>query len=374
VATTPRDYYEILGVERTASEKEIKSAFRRLARELHPDVSDRPDAHDRFREAAEAYEVLSKAETRQLYDRYGHEGLRSGGFRPSDFDFANLADFFSVFFGEDVFGRMAGGRRAERGADLLVETQVELVEAATGTARSVTLPVAVGCATCGGNGAAPGTQPEPCTRCGGTGRLQTVSSSVFGQFVRTQTCPECGGSGRVLPHPCEECAGSGRVTDEHTLQVEIPAGIHDGQRIRLSGEGHAGALGGPAGDVYVHVHVLPDERFVRDGNDVVSTVPLTMTQAALGATVSVPTLEGEHELEVEAGTQPGEVVVLRGKGMPVLQGRGRGDQRIVLDVVVPRRLTDEQRGLLRRFEESAGQDAYEGVGAGFFDRLRASFR
>jgi molecular chaperone DnaJ len=375
VATTRRDYYEILGIRRDADEKSIKSAFRRLARELHPDVSDLPDAQERFREAAEAYEVLSKRETRELYDRFGHEGLRTGGFRPTDFDFGNFADIFSVFFGDELFGGLGGrpGRRAARGADILAEVEIDLVEAAEGTTRSVPFPIVVSCVTCRGSGAAPGTEPVRCPRCGGTGRLQSVSTSVFGQFVRTQACPECGGVGQVVETPCEDCGGSGRVTERRELEVEIPPGIHDGQRIRLSGEGHAGDLGGRAGDAYVLVHVRPDPRFVRDGNDVISTVQLTMTQAALGATVTVPTLGGEVELDLRPGTQPGEVRVLRGKGMPVVQGFGRGDHRILVNVSVPRSLTDEQRRLLEEFGRSEHERNYK-ADEGFFERLRAAFR
>jgi molecular chaperone DnaJ len=314
VATTRRDYYEVLGVPRQADERAIKSAFRKLARELHPDVSDHPEAQERFREAAEAYEVLSKSETRELYDRYGHEGLRTGGFRPTDFDFGSLNDLFSAFFGDDLFGGLGGraGRRSTRGADVLAEVELELVEAAEGAKRRVPFPAVVDCGTCHGNGAAPGTAPTTCPSCDGTGRLQSVSSSFLGQIVRTQACPQCGGLGEVVETPCPTCEGAGRVTEERELEVEIPRGIHDGQRIRLSGEGHAGALGGRAGDLYVLVHVLPDERFVREGNDVVSAVDLTMTQAALGATLSVETLDGALELEFEPGTQPGEVRVLRG--------------------------------------------------------------
>lgn len=375
MATTRRDYYEILGLPRDADEKEIKSAFRRLARELHPDVSEAPDAEERFREAAEAYEVLSKRETRELYDRFGHEGLRTGGFRPTDFDFANLADLFSVFFGDDLFGGVGArpGRRAGRGADVLAEVEIELVEAAEGTSRAVPFPVALSCRTCGGSGSAPGTAPATCPRCGGTGRLQSVSTSVFGQFVRTQTCPECSGAGEVVETPCSDCSGSGRVTERRELDVEIPPGIHDGQRIRLSGEGHAGALGGRAGDVYVQVRVRPDPRFVREGNDIISTIDLTMTQAALGATASVPTLEGDVELEFKAGTQPGEIRVLRGKGMPVLQGFGRGDHRLLVNVSVPRNLSDEQRSLLERFGRSEHERNYRSDES-LFDKLRAAFR
>jgi molecular chaperone DnaJ len=375
VATTRRDYYEILGVTRDADERAIKSSFRRLARELHPDVSDHPEAQERFREAAEAYEVLSKPETKELYDRYGHEGLRTGGFRPTDFDLGNLTDLFAAFFGDDLFGGLGGraGWRSARGADVLAEVEVELVEAAEGVRRSVPFPVVVGCSACGGTGAAPGTAPTTCPTCEGLGRLQSVSSSVFGQFVRTQGCPRCGGSGQIVETPCDECTGTGRVTEPRELEVDIPPGIHDGQRIRLSGEGHAGVLGGRAGDVYVQVHVRTDPRFVRDGNDIVSAVDLTVTQAALGATVTVATLAGDEALEFEAGTQPGEVRVLRGRGMPVLQGRGRGDHRVLVNVAVPRHLSDEQRRLLEDFERSEHDRNY-GTDGGFFEKLRSAFR
>ena len=375
MATTRRDYYEILGLSRDADERAIKSAFRRLARELHPDVSEAPDAEERFREAAEAYEVLSKRETRELYDRFGHEGLRTGGFRPTDFDFANLADLFSVFFGDELFGGLGArpGRRAARGADVLAEVEIELREAAEGATRAVPFPVSLTCPRCSGSGAAPGTAPTRCPRCEGTGRLQSVSTSVFGQFVRTQACPDCGGAGEVVETPCADCAGSGRVTEQRQLEVQIPPGIHDGQRIRLSGEGHAGVLGGRAGDVYVLVRVRPDPRFVREGNDIIATVDLTMTQAALGATVTVPTLNGDVELEFKAGTQPGEIRVLRGKGMPVLQGFGHGDHRLLVNVAVPGNLSEEQRGLLEQFERSEHERNYK-ADETLFDKLRAAFR
>jgi molecular chaperone DnaJ len=375
VATTRRDYYEILGVSRDADEKAIKSAFRALARELHPDVSEAPDAEERFREAAEAYEVLSKPETRDVYDRFGHEGLRTGGFHPTDFDFASIADIFSVFFGDELFGRAGrgAGRRTARGADILAEVEIELADAAKGTTRTVPFPVAAMCRACRGSGAAPGTDPETCARCRGSGRLQSVSASVFGQFVRTQACPECAGAGSVVRTPCGECGGSGRVTERRELEVEIPAGIHDGQRIRLSGEGHAGVLGGRAGDAYVLVRVRRDPRFVRDGNDIVSTVDLTMTQAALGAAVAVPTLEGEVELEFGPGTQPGAVRVLHGKGMPVLQGLGRGDHRLLVTVSIPRNLSQEQRRLLEEFARTEHERNYK-ADEGFFEKLRTAFR
>ena len=373
MATTQRDYYEILGLPRNATESDIKKAFRRLARELHPDVSDAPDAPDRFREVAEAYEVLSKPETREVYDRYGHAGLRSGGFTPSQFDLGNLADIFSAFFGDDLFGSPVRGRGRARGADVAAEVQIELVEAASGATRDVPVQVSVSCDRCGGSGAEPGTSPLTCPTCEGSGYVQQVSRSAFGQFVRTQSCARCGGSGRIVEDPCRRCSGSGRVGEERSLQVEIPPGIHDGQRIRLTGEGHAGALGGRAGDLFVLVRVAPDPRFVREGDDIFSTVDLTITQAALGAEVTIPTLQGDESLRFDPGTQPGEIRVLRGRGMPVLQGFGRGDHRVLVNVVLPRHLNAEQRRLLEEFDSHADDHTYT-ADEGFFEKLKSAFR
>ena len=372
MATTERDYYEILGIGRGASERDVKRAFRRLARELHPDVSDEPGAEEQFREVVEAYEVLSKSETRELYDRFGHAGLRSGGFRPTPFDFGSLTDIFSAFFGDDLFGVATGPRRA-RGEDVAAQVTIDLEEAATGVTRAVPFQVSLPCERCGGDGVEPGTSPITCPECNGAGRLQQVSRTAFGEFVRSHACPRCGGAGRIVEHPCSDCRGSGRRPEERELEVEIPAGIHDGQRIRLSGEGHAGLLGGRSGDLYVLVRIRRHPTFVREGDDVFSTVDLTMTQAALGAKVKVSTLEGEVELEFQSGTQPGEIRVLRGLGMPVLQSFGRGDQRVLVNVAVPRRLDDEQRRLLEEFERAADERTY-GPAEGFFEKLKSAFR
>ena len=371
MATTERDYYELLGVSRTANPDEIKRAFRGLARELHPDVSKEPDADHRFREIVEAYEVLSNSERRELYDRFGHAGLRSGGFQPTSFDLGNLSDLFSAFFGDDLFG--GGGRGRARGADIAARIEIDLAEVATGTKREVPFGIAVPCKRCGGNGAEPETEIRTCPTCGGNGRVRQVSRSVFGEFVRAGTCPTCNGSGQLIEHACEECHGAGRVMEERNLEVEIPAGIHDGQRIRLSGEGHSGTPGARAGDVYIEVHVRHDDRFVREGNDIYTTVDLTFTQAALGATVAVPTLDGDAELTFEPGTQPGDVRVLRGRGLPVLQGFGRGNQRVFVRVAVPRQLTEEQRRLLGEFDSLSTDATYE-AGEGFFDKLKSAFR
>ena len=370
MSTTQRDYYEVLGVSRSASEQEIKKAFRKLARELHPDVSEHPEAEVRFREATEAYEALSNPETRQLYDRYGHAGLRSGGFQPTNFDINSFSDLFSAFFGEDVFG---GGRgRSARGADVVAEVEITLVEAAHGLKATVPLETAVTCRTCGGDGAVPGSTPVVCARCGGAGLLQHVSRGLFGEFVRQAACPDCNGTGRRIEHHCETCHGSGRTVEKRTIEVEIPEGIHDGQRIRLTGEGHAGGLGARAGDAYIQVRVRDDPRFVREGNDIFSQVDLTVVEAALGATVEVETLDGTEQLEFDSGTQPGEVRVLRGKGMPVLQGFGRGDHRVLVNVTVPRKLTPEQRRLLEEFESLSDDETYHHH-QGFFEKLRNIF-
>ena len=283
MATAERDYYELLGVERTATEAEIKKAFRKLARELHPDVSQEPDAQERFRAVAEAYEVLSKAETRQLYDRYGHAGLRRGGYAPTDFDLSNLTDIFSAFFGDDLFARNRGGRA--RGGDVGIAVGLELADAFTGAKRTVEVEVAAACERCDGEGAEPGTERVMCATCGGQGQVQQVSRSVFGEFVRTQSCPACGGAGRVAESPCTACEGAGRTLTTKEIEVEVPAGIHDGQRIRIRGSGHAGANGGLPGDAYVEVRVARDPRFERDGDDILSQLDLTIVQAARGATL-----------------------------------------------------------------------------------------
>jgi molecular chaperone DnaJ len=315
MAATKRDYYDLLGLQRTAGEAEIKRAFRQKARELHPDVSAAPDAEERFREVVEAYEVLSKPETRQLYDRFGHSGLRSGGFEPSQFDFGSLTDIFSAFFGDDLFGVGTRGARA-RGRDVAAEVEIELADAAAGVKREVPFEIVVDCAHCGGSGAEPGTPTPTCPTCAGRGRVRQVSRSVFGEFVRTQACPQCGGYGRLIEQPCGHCDGARRVAEPRSIEIEIPPGIHDGQQIRLS---------------------------------------------------------GDAELEFPPGTQPGEIRVLRGAGMPVLQGFGRGDQRVLVNVNVPRNLSPEQREALEEFERHAGEHNYR-PDESFFEKLKSAFR
>ena len=374
MATTESDYYELLGVPRTATEADIKSAFRTLARELHPDVSTEPDAGARFRDVAEAYEVLSDPERRATYDRYGKAGLRRGGFESAFTDFGNLSDIFAAFFGDDLLG--GGRQRSQRGGDVQAVVEIDLEEAFAGATVTVPLDIAVPCERCGATGAEPETSTRMCPTCSGSGVVRSVSQNIFGQFVQQRTCPECEGAGEVLEQPCADCRGDGRVVKRSQLEVDVPKGIHDGQQIRVRGEGHAGFRSSERGNAFVVVRVRPDERFVRDGDDLHTAIRLTMTEAALGTTATVTSLSGEVPLEVPPGTQPGEVRVLRGEGMPALRGSGRGSLYVRLDVAVPTALDPEQRALVEQLDEKLDDDAYrprDGDG-GFFSRLKSALR
>jgi len=353
----PRDPYEVLGVSRGADDTQIKKAFRKLARELHPDVNSSETAEEDFKEAAEAYEVLSDPERRATYDRYGWEGLRSGGYAPPDFSgFGSLGDIFDAFFG----GGMGGGRSgAIQGGDVAVSVEIDLLTASHGAKADVSYDAITRCEHCHGNGAEPGTPIETCGRCGGAGRLQAVTRTPFGQVMRTIECDVCGGDGRVAKEPCHVCRGRGRQVQRRSLTVDVPAGIADGQRIRLAGRGHEGERGGPAGDLYVQVRVREHERFMRDGDDLVTVLDLPAPLAALGTTVRVPLLDGEEDIEIPAGTQPGATIVLRGKGMPALRRGRHGDLRVVVNVVIPRRLNKRQRELLTELAESMAPENLE---------------
>jgi molecular chaperone DnaJ len=363
-----RDYYEVLGVARDADEAEIKKRFRQLARQLHPDANpDDPNAEEHFKELAEAYEVLGDADRRRTYDQYGHEGLKTGGYSPHFEDFGSFGDLFSAFFGggggggspfDSIFG--TGGRRGPAvGGDVVVAVGIDLAEAAHGASAEVSYDVVARCAHCRGNGAEPGTPIVTCETCHGQGQVQNVARTAFGQLVRTTNCRTCGGAGKVPEQPCGVCDGAGAVQEERTLSVDIPAGIADGQRIRITGRGHEGERGAPPGDLYVVVRVREDERFLRDGEHLVTVVDVPAPRAALGTTVEVPTLDGPTDLHIPAGTQPGETLTIRGGGMPPLHRGRRGDLKVVVNVAIPRKLSKEQRRLLEELAESFdGGDAF----------------
>jgi len=360
MATRPRDPYEVLGVPRDADEATIKKAFRKLARELHPDVNRHdPDAEEKFKEAAEAYEILNDTERRATYDRYGHDGLRSGGFSPNFEGFGSISDLFDAFFGGaggGVFGGGFGSAAAAgptQGRDIAVHADITLAEAAAGTSVELSFEAIETCEVCRGNGAKPGTPIVTCERCGGVGVLQQVTRSPFGQVMRQTACDVCGGEGKIPSEPCEHCEGRGREVRRRTLRVDVPEGIADGQRIRLSGRGHAGERGGPPGDLYVLVRIAADERFLRDGDDLVTVLDVSAPHAALGASFNAPSLDGDVDVRIAAGTQPGEVIVVRGHGMPRLRRPGRrGDLRVVVNVFVPRKLSREQRKLAEKLADS----------------------
>ena len=344
----PRDYYEVLGVERGATEAEVKKAFRRLARELHPDVNTHdPEAEAKFKEAAEAYEVLSDAERRRTYDTFGHDGLRSGGFSSRTAGAAGFEDILGAFFGQGdpLFSELFGfGRRGPApGGDVAVAVEIELADVLEGASREVSFEAVSRCEHCNGNGAEPGTPIQTCETCGGQGAVQRVSRTAFGQMVRTTACPTCNGEGKIPDEPCAECDGAGRIRRPRTWDVDIPRGIEHGQRIRIAGAGHSGEHGAPAGDLYVEVRIAADERFERHGEQLVSVARVGVTRAMLGGAIEVPTLDGPREVEVPKGAQPGQRLVLRGMGLPSLHGRRRGDQLVVLDVVIPDRLNRKQR-------------------------------
>jgi molecular chaperone DnaJ len=366
-----RDYYEVLGVEPGADEAEVKKAFRKLARELHPDVNpDDAGAVERFREVAEAYEVLSDADTRARYDRFGHAGVDGSSLHTDQFmDFGSLSDLLGAFFGDDLFG---GARAQRRGGDVAANVTLEFAEAAFGVERRLEIEVIGDCDRCSGTGAEPGSESHTCDTCGGQGRVQRVQQTALGQFVQTGACPTCGGRGVLIETPCSSCRGRGLRQVADTVEVQIPAGIMDGQRLQLRGRGNQGQPGGLRGDLYVGVRVRLHPSFERDGNDVVTVLNLPFTRAALGTTVTVETLDGEQQVELRAGTQPGDVMVLRGKGVPVLNGRGRGDHRVLVNVMLPQRLTDDQRRLLAEFEAAVAEDTYK-PDESFLGRIRSAF-
>src|SRR3954453_9400803 len=378
----PRDYYGILGVPRNASADEIKKAYRRLARELHPDLNPSVEAQERFKEVTAAYEVLSDPQKREMFD-LGGDPLSSSGAAGAGGPVAGFADIMDAFFGGATMGGRGPRSRIRPGADALVHVELDLAETAFGVSRALTLDTAIICTTCRGAGTAPGTHPETCQTCGGRGEVQSVQRSFIGQLVTSRPCPECGGVGTRIRHPCPDCAGEGRVRARPTLTVKVPAGVEDGMRLRLSGEGEVGPGGGPPGDLYVEIRDRRHPVFTRDGDDLHCQVTLPMTAAALGTTVKFDTLDGPESLTVKPGTQSGSIVTLRGRGVPHLsRGVGRGDLHVHLEVETPGRLDGEQERLMRELAKLRGEESGEYTvtsadaanGSGLFSRLRDAFK
>jgi len=367
-----RDYYEVLGLNRTATDQEIKSAYRRLAMRYHPDKNPNDSsAEEKFKEAAEAYSVLADPEQRRRYDRFGHAGVSSGaGPAWGAPGFGGIEDILGDLFGfGDVFGGGRSGSRrsaAQRGADLRYDLEITLEEAAEGMTPQLRIPRLETCESCNGAGTAPGTQPESCATCGGTGQVRYQQ----GFFSVARTCHGCRGAGRIIKDPCNECRGTGRIEREKQMEVRIPAGVETGSRLRVQGEGEAGTYGGPPGDLYVVIHVAEHEQFERQGSNLYSSVPITFAQAALGADTTVKTLDGEERLKIPTGTQTGTVFRLKGKGMPVLGGRGRGDLFVAVTVVTPTSLTREQRKLLEQLAVVETKDLED---KGLVDKVRDIF-
>jgi molecular chaperone DnaJ len=377
-----RDYYDVLGVRRDAEQSEIKTAFRKLARECHPDVNPGDaECEAQFKEAAEAYEVISDPDTRAAYDRYGFDGLR--GRQMTDFEHVGFNDLFNIFFGGGfdsvlrdaggAWGAATGSAPPPRGEDVEAIVELTFSEAVFGVSKEVEVRADAPCEECEGSGASPGTGRETCPQCHGSGRMREVSSlGGFGQFIRTSTCNVCRGRGSIVKEPCKKCRGAGRLRVARSVTVDIPAGIADGQRIRYNGDGGAGAQGGRSGDLYVAVGVQPHESLVRDGDDLIYRQDITMIEAALGTKAYVPALDGDIEMELPPGTQPGQTKVYRNRGVPVLQGSGRGDLKVVVNVLVPRQLSDDQREVLEQFAALTADTDYE-PDQGFLDKVRAVF-
>ncbi len=364
-STVPGDPYELLGVPRGADDQTIKKSFRALARELHPDVNNHdPEAETKFKAAAEAYEILSDPRRREIYDQYGHEGLRSGGMRPNFEGFGSLSDLFGAFFGGGFGGGQSG---PAQGDDAIIAVSVTLAEAAAGKTMTISFEAIDRCDQCDGSGAELGSKLATCERCSGSGVVEAVADSPFGQVLQRRGCDACEGQGQIADSPCESCDGRGRVVRRRELEIEIPAGIDDGQRIRLAGRGHAGERGGPSGDLYVQVQVEGSDHLLRDGDDLISVLDVPAPLAALGVTLQLEGLDGPVSVNVPAATQPGEIIELDGLGMPQLRRpERRGALRVVINVVIPRRLTDEQRSLNQQLADSLTDEnlvAPEGLGA-----------
>jgi molecular chaperone DnaJ len=366
---TELDYYAILGVERTASDADIKKAFRKLAQQWHPDVNPDPAAAARFKEINEAYQVLSDPQRRQTYDMFGRAGLGGDGglgFDPSAF--GSFSDIFDAFFGGATGGSARRGHPMA-GADLRYDLRITFEEAVHGIEKEIEFPVYGRCETCGGNGAKPGTEPVTCDNCGGSGEIRTTRRTMLGQMLNVSPCPVCQGEGKIVKEPCPTCKGEGRTERKRTLRVTIPAGIDEGHQIRLSNEGEVGRRGGPAGSLYVAVHVAPHPSLRREGTELYYLADISIAQAALGTTIAIPTVDGDEDLEIKPGTQPGAEIRLRGHGVPHLRRGGKGDLHVMVNVVVPARLSKRQRELLAAYAEESGETVSE-AHPGIIEKVR----
>jgi molecular chaperone DnaJ len=369
-----RDYYEVLGVPKNANEAELKKAYRKLARQYHPDVNpNNSEAEANFKEVNEAFEVLSSTEKRAQYDQFGHAGAGGGGFDAGGFgggaNFGGFGDLFDMFFGGGMGSQPRG---PQKGSDLRYDMEISFEESAFGLETELEIPRTEECSTCQGTGAAPGTHPATCPKCRGTGQIQVQQNTAFGRFVNVRPCDRCDGQGKIVETPCKDCKGQGRMRKYRKIKVKIPAGVDNGSRLRVAGEGEAGTRGGPPGDLYVYLHVKPHPIFERHGNDVVYEYPIGIVQAALGAEIQVPTLDGKVELRIPEGTQSGTSFRIKGKGIPHLRGSGRGDQHVRVKVVTPKKLTDRQRELLVEFGKAGGEDV-QADEKGFFQKMKDAF-
>lgn len=370
-----RDYYDVLGVDKGASKEEIKKAYRKLARKYHPDVNKEADAADKFKEAKEAYEVLGDENKRAQYDQFGHAGPQSqgfGGFGGGAQDFGGFGDIFDMFFGGG--GRTRDPNAPQQGADLQYTMVLDFEEAIFGKKTDIKIPKEETCDTCHGSGAKPGTSAKTCSHCHGSGQLNQEQNTPFGRVVNRRACHHCGGTGKIIPEKCNTCGGSGTIKKNKTIHIKIPAGIDEGQQIRVAGKGEPGKNGGPAGDLFVVVQIRPHDFFVREGDHIFCELPLTFTQAALGDEVEVPTVHGKVKLKIPAGTQTGKTFRLKGKGSPNVRGRGHGDQHIKVKVVTPTKLTEKQKELLREFNDIGGNESIEEQDENIFQKFKKAFK
>ena len=371
-----RDYYEILGVSKNVTDEELKNAFRQLVRKYHPDVNHEPGAEERFKEINEAYQVLSDPDKRAAYDRYGKAGVAGMGGAGMDWTSMDFSEILGDLFGFGGFGgfggRSSGARRnaPRRGADLQTGVKLKFEEAVFGADKEISFSRDEKCSKCGGTGAEPGTKKEKCKSCNGTGEVRTTRQTMFGSMVQVTACPTCNGTGETIPHPCTQCRGRGIERKTVKKVVAVPAGVDNGTRIRMSGEGQPGTNNGPSGDLYIEVSVAEHPYFRRYENDIHLDLKINVAQAALGAEIEIPTVDGKEKLKIPAGTQPGKIITLKDKGVPALRGGSRGDQKVIIDVVTPTNLTDEQRSLFEKLAVSLGTETSVGGKTTFWDRLK----